>query len=146
MKAQDEQEEFLFRDEAHIFMDKLFYLQSNFDEEMLKLKFLPRNFRCQSPVQSYNILDSKDYSDLGFVLERAELILKNPFLVEQRAIFNGVNKKTSLHSDDLNQREASFRNPDETEIKLEAESGDLDSSFKSRSIIKMNGNNARGNS
>ena len=44
---------------------------------------MPKRFRCRSIVQSYNILDSEDYRDLKDALQRAEIIINDPFFIEK---------------------------------------------------------------
>ena len=60
------------------------------------------------------------------------MILKQPFLVEHYESMQGqdIYKNTTLMSEDINQREPSFRRPDDIDVKIEGESGDLESSFR----------------
>jgi hypothetical protein len=68
-----------------LFFRMLDYLDMNFDEEWLRQNYLPRRLRCASYIQSYNIFDSKEYFDVygNALLHRAEMILKNPFMLEE---------------------------------------------------------------
>jgi hypothetical protein len=70
-----------------MFFRLLDYLDLNFDEEWLRVNYLPNNLRCMSAVQSYNIFDSKEYYDAygNNWLSRAEMILKNPFMFDDQA-------------------------------------------------------------
>ena len=66
-------------------MLKIEFLRSNFDEKQLRQKddadnIFKNNLRCASQTQSYNVLDSQDYFDANFSLDRARQLLKNPFI------------------------------------------------------------------
>lgn len=71
-----------------MFFRLLDYLDLNFDEEWLRLNYLPSSLRCMSSVQSYNIYDSKEYYDAygNNWLARAEMILKNPNIMDNEPI------------------------------------------------------------
>lgn len=68
-----------------MFFRLLDYLDMNFDEEWLRVNYLPGYLRCVSTVQSYNIFDSRDYFETyaNNCLYKAEMILKNPLMFEE---------------------------------------------------------------
>lgn len=76
-------EEYELRQSCMLFFKMLDYLDMNFDEEWLRTNYLPKRLRCMSYVQSYNIYDSREFFDAygNNWLLRAEMILKNPFIV-----------------------------------------------------------------
>lgn len=76
------------------------------------------------------------------------MILKQPFLVEHYESMQGqdIYKNTTLMSEDINQRESSFRRPDDIDVKIEGESGDLESSFRKSTTFKLNGGSHIGHS
>ena len=57
------------------YLKKISDLNEDFDEANLQRTTFPKNFRCKSIIQSYNIFDTKDYFGAQYAMWRANKII-----------------------------------------------------------------------
>lgn len=84
LKIQDDEAQYektLSKQSENYFI-KVKFLSENIEEEWLRQNHLPANLRCCNSIQSYNILCHPEYADLDGVVDKAEMIIKDPYLDE----------------------------------------------------------------
>lgn len=85
--AYDDGEERDIRESARLRLLKLEWMNEQYDEEWLRLAFLHNRFRCSSyGPQTYSVHAATQYVGLEDVFDMAEVILKDPVVIELKKI------------------------------------------------------------
>jgi len=65
-----------------LFLEKLEFLDSWFDEDGIHQAHLKDNLRCATFIQSYNILDNPEYQEADGAYDRATLLTEDNFFIK----------------------------------------------------------------
>jgi hypothetical protein len=83
-----------------LFLEKLEFLDSWFDEDGIHQEHLRDNLRCATFIQSYNILDNPEYQEADGAFDRATLLTESNFFIRDIEYDSSSDDSSSAASDE----------------------------------------------
>ena len=83
-----------------LFLEKLEFLDSWFDEDGIHQDHLKENLRCATFIQSYNILDNPEYQEADGAYDRAKLLTDSNYFIADIDYDSSSDDSSSAASDE----------------------------------------------